>query len=279
MTRHSIAARVQGRHLNMAQDSFGWLEPHARNVDPRMARRQIGEVGGLLIRGLVARERVEAAAQTVRSHLALYGTGRRKRVWTELSEAPAMVAIRRDPILLAWFASIFEEVARSLDHSWVRSVPRGDGTAPHCDLPYMARGTDRLLTMWLPLEPVDIEDGPLAILSGSHHHPAIRDYCTLDADQLPRRVLPRFRHGRRVPEAKFSRNAEGCRREIGGRWLTARFEPGDALVFSARTLHCSLDNASTRVRLSVDMRFQPAAEPCDPKWADQNRDGHDSSTG
>ena len=47
------------------------------------------------------------------------------------------------------------------------------------------------------------------------------------------------------------------------RLLSTDFEAGDVVVFSGFTLHGSLDNNSPdeRVRLSCDVRYQPAADP------------------
>ena len=262
--------RVQGRRVSAEPTAFGQLMPVSDNADATVVRARLETDGGVLLRGFVDPAKIAAAARAVREHIEVIdGTDvhRNKRVLTALADAPEVRALRQDAQVRAWFSAIFDEPARSFDHTWVRAVPPGDGTAPHCDLPYMARGTDRILTLWLPLTRVTLADGPLAILSGSHQHPTIQDYCRLDADRLPRRLLPRFRHGRRVPEAKFSRNADGCRRELGGRWLTSTFEPGDAVVFSARTLHCSLDNTGRRWRLSLDTRYQPDAAACDPRWS------------
>ena len=57
-------------------------------------------------------------------------------------------------------------------------------------------------------------------------------------------------------------------RERGCRLLTADFEASDLLVFDMRTLHGSLDNHSPRgrVRLSCDVRYQPAADPLDHRY-------------
>ncbi len=270
MNDAGLRMRVQGRRISVEPTAFGQLEAVSDPADTREVRTRLDADGCVLLRAFVSTVKVAAAARAVRDHLATSdGTDgqRSKRVLTELADAPAVRALRQDAQVLGWFSSVFGEPARSFDHTWVRAVPPGDGTAPHCDLPYMARGTDRFLTLWLPLTPVTLADGPLAILAGSHQHPTIQDYCRLDADHLPRRLLPRFRHGRRVPEAKFSRNADGCRRELGGRWLTSTFEPGDAVVFSARTLHCSLDNTGLGSRLSLDTRYQPNAALCDPRWS------------
>ena len=47
--------------------------------------------------------------------------------------------------------------------------------------------------------------------------------------------------------------------------LTTHFQLGDAMIFGGFTMHGSLANHSPlgRVRLSVDVRYQPAADPAD----------------
>ena len=56
--------------------------------------------------------------------------------------------------------------------------------------------------------------------------------------------------------------------ERGSRLLTADFGPGDCLVFGMFTFHGAFDNLSpiNRARLSCDVRFQPAADPTDPRY-------------
>ena len=56
--------------------------------------------------------------------------------------------------------------------------------------------------------------------------------------------------------------------ERGTRLLTADFEPGGMVVFGMYLLHGALDHyaADNRVRLSCDVRFQPAADPLDPRY-------------
>ena len=52
------------------------------------------------------------------------------------------------------------------------------------------------------------------------------------------------------------------------RLLSADFSVGDLLVFGMNTLHGSLDNHSAigRVRLSCDVRYQPASDPLDERY-------------
>ena len=54
-------------------------------------------------------------------------------------------------------------------------------------------------------------------------------------------------------------------RQRGARLISTDFRAGDLLVFGMFTLHGSLDNHSPigRVRLSCDVRYQPAADPND----------------
>ena len=57
-------------------------------------------------------------------------------------------------------------------------------------------------------------------------------------------------------------------RERETRLLTTDFGPGDLVVFDMFTQHGTLDNLSTigRVRLSCDVRWQPAMHPLDPRY-------------
>ena len=72
------------------------------------------------------------------------------------------------------------------------------------------------------------------------------------------------------PDAQDARERIG----LGGRFLTGNFRMGDLLLFSAYTLHSSLDNESGEVRISTDTRYQPASHPIDGRWV-----GDDASNG
>ena len=64
------------------------------------------------------------------------------------------------------------------------------------------------------------------------------------------------------PDAQDARERIG----LGGRWLTGSYRMGDLLLFSAYTLHSSLDNESDEIRISTDTRYQPASHPIDGRW-------------
>ena len=59
------------------------------------------------------------------------------------------------------------------------------------------------------------------------------------------------------------------------RWVTAKcFRAGDVVCFSMHTLHTGIRNdTQSSLRLSADVRFQPASEPRDDRWVSDAPDG------
>jgi ectoine hydroxylase-related dioxygenase (phytanoyl-CoA dioxygenase family) len=75
-------------------------------------------------------------------------------------------------------------------------------------------------------------------------------------------------------DGTLAKNAASLRRKIGGRWLTAEYEPGDVLIFGMGMIHASIDNRTNRIRLSSDTRYQRADQPADERWIGQDPPGH-----
>ena len=93
----------------------------------------------------------------------------------------------------------------------------------------------KLVSVWMPLVPVDEETACLEMALGSHA-----------AGQLPRtRGYNRLFTVADEHLDPYERKAMAM-------------QPGDALLFSDTTLHQSLDNRSPRVRWSIDIRFGAA---------------------
>jgi ectoine hydroxylase-related dioxygenase (phytanoyl-CoA dioxygenase family) len=133
----------------------------------------------------------------------------------------------------------------------------------HYDHPFFARGSKRIHTVWSALRDIPVTDGPLVVVEGSHRfadliEPALAiDYESKDSPQVA------------------VTNAIDLVRKRQTRLLTADFEPGDVIVFGMTTMHGALDNHSNpgRTRLSCDVRWQPAADPIDPRYAGPNPTG------
>ncbi|MDE2125710.1 MAG: phytanoyl-CoA dioxygenase family protein [Armatimonadetes bacterium] len=114
-------------------------------------------------------------------------------------------------------------------------------TPAHQDF-YHVRGCADTWTAWIPLGACPRERGGLAVMPGSHAEPLLATHA---AD-----------------------GAGGAAVETGTlpwRWATADYDTGDVLLFHSHTIHKALPNMSPdRLRLSVDYRYQRAADAIHP---------------
>ena len=115
---------------------------------------------------------------------------------------------------------------------------------PHQDH-FFIRHTAAFRTLWVPLLPIEPAGGALAVAAGSHLA-GLRRHEETD-------VLSYVLKGRRQRGLPLA--------EVPQPWHTTTYRPGDALIFHSHTLHWALPNESPSVRLSVDVRCQPASEP------------------
>ena len=243
--------------------------------------RRMGEDGYLFLRGLIERETVLQARETVLRHMAahdalvpdtplLHGVmppggkvvplmGRRN-----ITHHEAVRAALENDALFDLFADLFTEPALTYHYKWLRAVGNDDYTGAHYDFVYMGRGSRNLYTVWIPFGDTPIEHGNLAICRGSHNLPEfarIRDtYGRMDVD-------------RDAIEGWFERDPMEIVERFGGQWLGADYRAGDVIIFGMHTMHASTTNLTNRYRLSCDVRFQPASDPVDERWR-RNGPGH-----
>ncbi|CAN5731102.1 hypothetical protein BH09VER1_BH09VER1_39380 [soil metagenome] len=165
------------------------------------------------------------------------------------------------PQLMSFYESLLGGKATHYDHIWTRLIRPGKGTLPHCDLPFMGRGTHHVMTAWIPYRDTSLEMGGLIVLEKSHlQAERIHNYLKLDAD-----AYCENRNAYRFP-GHLSRNPISLREKFGGRWLTSEFKAGDLLTFGMKFVHASLDNQTSAYRISTDTRYQLASEPIDHRW-------------
>lgn len=162
-----------------------------------------------------------------------------------------------------WFLDDDVHLHRRKIIRYVRPGETGIGTATqaHYDLVYLREGTDRVLSLWIPLGNCPPTTGGLVYLEGTHH-----------------RMLAEEREGRlRHPAASISADLPGLAEVYDARWLVADYRAGDVVVHSAYIMHASLDNVDPagRIRLSTDIRYQRRSDPIDWRWQDHwhDRDG------
>jgi ectoine hydroxylase-related dioxygenase (phytanoyl-CoA dioxygenase family) len=174
----------------------------------------------------------------------------------ELVRSAAFDVFTRDEALLSTVETLFGEPAEMIPRRIVRHfAPRSVGASrAHVDFDYLDRGTDQVITAWIPIGDCSVEGGGLIYLEGSHGAAqadleALRPYTDRATDHRP-----------------LSNDLGRTARMLGGRWLWADFHAGDVAFHTARIVHASLDNASDSPRLSIDIRFRPRSGAHDPRW-------------
>lgn len=278
----------RGQELDLDEQSFGWLEDSAGiRHDDAALRGKMESDGYIYIRGFFPRSAVTDARMALLKKLnesrifdpdfplqeGVLKPGVNPRFDGEAwKNQPAVDRIVFGPEILRFYSQLLCGDIRHFDHVWLRTMGPGQGTAPHCDVVYMGRGTRRLYTAWIPYGEVPIEVGGLMILEKSHlQADRIKNYLESDVDTYCVNIPDRdgWKHG-----GQLSNNPRSLREKMGGRWLTAEFLPGDFLTFRMDTIHGSIDNRTPRIRLSTDTRYQRRDEPIDERWIGDSPIGH-----
>lgn len=243
---------------------------------PAELRRRLAEDGYLLLRGALDPDVIAAARREVFARLAEVGeireptvdgiaTGESRRreiypdlgiFWKSVCEGPCLRAVTHGPRLREIQSLLFDETAVPLDYIALRAAAPGRSTGLHLDGPYFTRHHSRIHTNWIPLGEVPTSEGPLVVVEGSTgFRDLIEEFSDLDFNKDPNR------------RADIVEDFSTFARARGARLLTTDFHPGDLLIFGMTTLHGTLDNVSAvnRVRLSVDVRYQPESAPKDER--------------
>jgi len=245
--------------------------------DPKTLRARLAEDGYLYLKGVVDRDAIMAARQEVFERLVAVGeikepaiegiaTGDSKRrerepdlgaFWRSVSEGKKLRAASNGRDMQRIMSLIFGEPARNQDYIFLRAGARGRATGLHFDYPFFTRAHDKVCTVWMPIGDVPVEDGPVVVVEGSQHFRDLIDpMIGFDISKDNSR------------KADFGADAISFAKSRGTRLLTRNFEAGDIALFGMYTAHGSLDNHSpiNRVRLSCDLRWQPASLPLDERY-------------
>ncbi len=284
MTALSSIPVLEGRRL-AAEAVAPMVDSSALIADGAALRARLAVDGYLLLRGIIDCDEVMAARREVLSRMAEVGeiaepaeaalpTGTSRRAelhpdlgafWRSVSEGPAVRLAVHGGRARSVAAAILDQPVRPFDFVWLRAMLAGRASPLHFDHVYMNRGTDRVVTAWIPLGDVAVADGPLAVVENSNRFDDLTaSYRGHDVDRDPSRPG-------HVAESAFA-----FLKERGARLLTSDFRAGDLCLFGMFTLHGSVDNASPagRVRLSVDTRWQAADQPMDERWSGPDPKGH-----
>jgi hypothetical protein len=253
-------------------------------TQPDSLQVRLAEDGYVFVRGVVPVETIAAARREVFSRLAEVDeieapceqgifSGRSQRLervaspgefWQSVSEGPALRTATHGEAMQQFMSNLAGEPARAYDFIFLRPGVPGRFTFLHYDFPFFSRGTRNVVTSWMAIGDIPTTEGPLFVLENSHRFDdLIAGAERMDYDSAY------------SPQVQMTDNAIEFARQRRSRLLTENFEPGDVIVFGMTTMHGSFDNVSpiNRTRLSVDVRWQPAAEPIDERYVGPNPAG------
>jgi phytanoyl-CoA hydroxylase len=165
------------------------------------------------------------------------------RSWTNGLDVEAIYDLHRDEALVAMVRSLLRDQVCA--HRQYNLRPKMPGqaltTVPwHQDCAYYGEWaqSERIITTWIPLVPVDADNGCMQIVARPQselmpHHREAGEGAFLEMDTQP--------------------DPESIR--------TVPMMPGDVLIFDQLGWHRSLPNASSGIRWSIDCRWYGAASP------------------
>jgi hypothetical protein len=287
-----------GHALDMDEDKAGLLRDSSDAAnDFEELRRRFAEDGYLYMKGYLDREEVLEARRSIVERLDENGAlnpefdpmdgvclpggdfGFKPEFANQNQTVRQLLYSGR---LVDFYRNFFGEEIRHYDFTWLRAMGPGKGTNPHCDLPYMGRGTHQHMTCWLPYGDIPFQLGGLMVLEGSHKRmDLLENYVFRDVDEFCEnkpQQKKRAEEGGWTFTGTLSHNPPIVRNKFGGRWLTAEFKAGDFLTFGMFLVHASCDNRTTdRLRISTDSRYQRASEPIDERWVGVNPPGHSTA--
>ena len=275
--------RLQGQEV--PDNMVGELPDSAALLEhPQALRERLAADGFVYLKNVLDKALVAAARQEVFEHLVAVGevaepasagiatgTSRRDELiadrgkfWQSVSEGSSLRALSHGDALHGIMASLLGAPARPQDYMFLRAGAAGRATGLHFDYPFFTRAHDQVYTVWLPIGDVPVSDGPLIMVEGSHHYRDLIDpMIGFDVARDTTR------------KATLAQDALSLARERGTRLMTRNFEAGDVVIFGMYILHGSLENHSPlqRVRLSCDVRWQPADLPLDERYFGANPSG------
>ena len=167
------------------------------------------------------------------------------------------------------FSHLFSEDDQAVpvttfDYKWLRGVHRNAFTGVHLDSVYMSRGSQRLHTAWIPIGDTPPEQGVLAVAKKSHTLECFDKFrSTYGRLDIEAAMLDGSGWFTECPREMFALSSAA---KFSDLWKTSYFQAGDIVIFGLSTAHMSTRNDTDEVRLSCDVRFQPAADPQDPRY-------------
>lgn len=203
-------------------------------------QRQIGEIAREA--GWLAKDAPVGAAIADQAGFCVDPEPAYLEVLRRINRLEAYHALKHHPALTAFFESLFGGPVLAHPRVLMRNIfPDREEltTKAHQDFPNV-QGTEEVYTAWIPLIDIPLGAGPLQVAAGTHKDGVYDFHVGAGAG------------GIEIVDA------------LDGRWATGAFARGDVLVFHSMTVHKGVPNRGDRLRMSMDVRFQPLSEPFNP---------------
>jgi ectoine hydroxylase-related dioxygenase (phytanoyl-CoA dioxygenase family) len=282
---------ANGRLLATGSDRLGRLTPTPAATGMAEIRAALAENGYVWLKRLLEPGEVVAFRAWVFGHLARAGVLRAGSDPAEgIAGAQPHDRALSDRLLMALVRSaafegfcaqprlsrFMDELLGGISYLHRRKLMRftlpgtAVSTPAHYDLVYLRGGTDRIVTAWIPIGDVPLEQGGLIYLRGSDAlgRSMERDFAARAQDLTPDERISAY--NRHMSEGGWvSKDLPAMAERFDTAWLTADYEAGDVVLHSPYMIHASTNNVSPtgRIRLSTDIRFQNVDDEIDARWA------------
>jgi len=255
-----IADDTQALKERLAEDGYLYLPGYLDRDDVLAARQHILEY-------MDEQEGLEPGSRPLDGVMGEYGRGVPLMGKSPITHCDEVSRVLESPRLFELYQRLHGEPIVTFDYKWLRAVGNAACTGVHMDHVYMGRGSDRLMTAWVPFDDLPLEMGVLTVIPGTNRLPEFErlrnTYGRMDVDKDG------------IADGWFSKCPTEVTQNIGGTWHASPIRAGDVITFGMHLMHASTTNVTNKWRISCDVRFQPAGDPMDDRWIGKEPKGHD----
>jgi len=175
-----------------------------------------------------------------------------------ITKTPEIKTVLENERIFNFCENFYNRPAKTLQYKWLRGLPQGAYTGVHHDRVYLGRGSQNMITFWIPIGDIPKEQGTLAICKSSHNDPGFNDL----------RTKYTYCYNNLSNNGWFCEDPSDLEKEYKGSeplcWVSTDFSAGDVCVIGLDVLHMSTNNTTTKYRISCDTRWQPKGERIEP---------------
>jgi hypothetical protein len=168
----------------------------------------------------------------------------------KIKQSLAVMQVLEHETLFRLFEQLFESDVVPVPFKWLRKVGKGLYTGLHCDHVYVGYLHDRILTCWIPLSDISLENGSL-IVSPKSHTSHIWDSIHQSYDNNP---LDNDTNSGWLDPVVIVTELEQKQKPL---FLSTNFKMGDVVVLDMKMMHMTAMNVTDEFRFSCDTRWVP----------------------